>query len=969
MTAPVLIVDDSLTVRADLEDAFEEHRIATIACATLAEARAVMASQPVGLMILDVMLPDGDGIDLLREVRATEAGATLPVLVLSSEAQVSHRIRGMLTGSNDYVGKPYDRDRLVARAMQLLELAGAPSDAAPLVQVIDDSLTYREQLGALLREQGYQVALAHTGEEGLRAMALRRPAALVVDRVLPGIDGAGVVRRLRLDPALRTVPCILLTGADEVGAELHALEAGADAFVRKDGDAGMLLARLAAVLRNVDGGGKPMAPQAGQRILAVDDSRTYLFELAEVLGDEGYDMILAESGEQALALLKVQKVDCVLLDRLMPGLSGTDTCYRLKGDPATRDIPLIMLTAMEDRAAMIEGLSTGADDYVLKSSDFDVLKARVRAQLRRKQFEDESRRIRAELMGKELEAAEMRAARALAESRAALLTELEQKNRDLQQAVQALEAGQREVAEKNRQLEQANRLKSEFLSNMSHELRTPLNAIIGFSDLMARGVTGELSAKQQTCVGHVLASGRHLLGLINDILDLSKVEAGKMDLALEPVDANTVLRACLSIVQDSAARRGIGLEFLPCALLGQIQVDLRKFRQMAYNLLSNAVKFSHDGGRVTLSLHRVRRADVGYGEDGEWTSRLLPLPAGAEPDFLEVRVRDGGDGIAAADLQALFETFSQLDSSSSRQHEGSGLGLALVSRLAELHGGTVGVTSARGLGAQFSLWLPLRLEAQAAAPDPASRRVLVIEDDEHAAELLQLHLESIGFAVSHARDAATALAMARSEVPDLITLDLLLPDASGWAVLDEIKSNPRLESVPVVIVSILAEEMKACVLGAAQLLQKPVSHQSLRDAVYALGLGNDDALAPTVVIVDDAPTCVRLHNDLAALNYKVQCYADGASALAALPALRPDLLIIGLVLADISGFEVIAALRHGAAAEVPILVLSDRSVSEDDKRRLSGQVLRIMEKDSFSRRQFLFEVGRALQQRAGEPRP
>ncbi|WP_161627420.1 response regulator, partial [Pseudogulbenkiania ferrooxidans] len=201
---------------------------AAIACASLAEARAAMARQAVGLMVLDVMLPDGDGIDLLREVRATAEGASLPVLVLSSEAQVSDRIRGMLTGSNDYVGKPYDRDRLVARAVQLLEAAGTPVDAAPLVQVIDDSLTYREQLASLLREQGYQVALAHSGEEGLRAMASRRPAALLVDRMLPGIDGAAVVRKLRLDPALRTVPCILLTGADEEGAELYALDAGAD---------------------------------------------------------------------------------------------------------------------------------------------------------------------------------------------------------------------------------------------------------------------------------------------------------------------------------------------------------------------------------------------------------------------------------------------------------------------------------------------------------------------------------------------------------------------------------------------------------------------------------------------------------------------------------------------------------------------------------------------------------------------
>ncbi|WP_161627421.1 response regulator, partial [Pseudogulbenkiania ferrooxidans] len=705
-------------------------------------------------------------------------------------------------------------------------------------------------------------------------------------------------------------------------------------------------ARLAAVLRNVDGASGMAPQQAGRRILAVDDSVTYLHQLAEVLGDEGYDMILAESGEQALELLKVQIVDCVLLDRLMPGLSGTETCSRLKGDPATRDIPLIMLTAMEDRAEMIEGLSTGADDYVLKSSEFDVLKARVRAQLRRKQFEDESRRIRAELMDKKLEAAEVRAARALAESRAILLAELEQKNRDL---------------------EQASRLKSEFLSNMSHELRTPLNAIIGFSDLLSRGVIGPLSPKQSTCVGHVLASGRHLLGLINDILDLSKVEAGKMELALEPIDANAVLRGCLSIVQDSAARRGIGLEFLPCEPLQPVRVDLRKFRQMTYNLLSNAVKFSLDGGRVVLSLHRARRCDIGYGEDEIWASRLLPLPEGPDQEFLEVRVRDSGNGIAAADLPALFQTFSQLDSSSSRQHEGSGLGLALVSRLAELHGGTVGVSSAPGLGAQFSIWLPLRSDAQAPPPTGSARRVLVIEDNAQAAELLQVHLESIGFAVSIAGDAGTALAMARSEVPDLITLDLLLPDASGWVVLDEIKSNPRLESVPVVIVSIVAEEMKACAMGAAQLLQKPVSYQSLRDAVYALGLGNERALAPTVTIIDDAITCARLSADLAALNYKVQCHTDGAGALAALRDARPDLLIVGLVLSDISGFEVLAALRSPPAADVPVLVLCDGSVSADDRRRLSGQALRIMEKGSFDRRQFLFEVGRALQKSARPP--
>jgi DNA-binding response OmpR family regulator len=390
---------------------------------------------------------------------------------------------------------------------------------------------------------------------------------------------------------------------------------------------------------------------------------------------------------------------------------------------------------------------------------------------------------------------------------------------------------------------------------------------------------------------------------------------------------------------------------------------------MVYNLLSKAVKFSQEGGQVSLSLHRARRAAVAYAAEPGWAGRMLPLPDGACDDFLEVRVRDCGEGIAANDLPLLFQTFRQLDASSSRQHEGSGLGLALVSRLAELHGGTVGLSSAPGLGTQFSIWLPVRDEGTALAPAGAARRVLVIEDDVHAAQLLQVHLESIGFVVSSAHDAASALALARQEAPDLITLDLLLPDASGWAVLDEIKSNPRLESVPVVIVSIVADEMKACVLGAAQLLQKPVSHQSLRDAVYALGLGNDRELAPTVVIIDDAATTARLNADLAALNYKVRCYTDGAAALAAMRGMTADLLIIGLMLSDISGFEVIEAMRaDGAGTQIPILMLSERRIREDDKRRMSGQVLRIMEKGSFNRGQFLFEVGRALQQRAGGQR-
>ncbi len=959
MNARVLIVDDSLTVRADLQEAFAERGIETACCETLAAARAALAQPGIGLLILDVLLPDGDGIDLLRELRA--GGATLPVLVLSTEAQVGDRVRGLATGSSDYVGKPYDRDALLARAASLLGQQPAPGDAAVLL--IDDSLTFREHLAEQLRESGFAVEVAGSGEEGLRSMALRRPAAVVVDGVLPGMDGAEVVRTLRLDAALRGLPCVLLTGSSDERAELRALDSGADAFVRKDEDLDLILARVQAVLRKAaaTARGQHDSLLGAKRILAVDDSPTFLDQLAQTLTGEGYDVVLANSGEEALAMLAVQSVDCILLDRLMPGMNGTDTCRRLKQDPATRDLPLIMLTAAEDRAAMIEGLATGADDYVLKSSEFDVLKARVRAQLRRKQFEDESRHIRAELARQELEAAEMRAARALMESRTELLSQLELRNRELELLVAELREHEREIAEKNRQLEHADRLKSEFLSNMSHELRTPLNAIIGFSDLLAGGIVGTLTPNQQNCINHVATSGKHLLSLINDILDLSKVEAGKMELHLEAVQANEVLESALDIVREAAAKRGIGLSFQDAPGIGQQLLDLRKFKQMVYNLLSNAVKFCRDGGSVRLTARVVGRAELAAGPCPALPTRVLPPPPGPFQQWLEVLVSDDGNGIASADLDVLFQAFRQIDSSMSRNHEGTGLGLSLVSRLAALHGGTVGVSSAPGQGAHFALWLPLRSSRQDVPPAraPDGRRALVVEDDPAAADLLRLQLEGAGFTVTCAANAAGALEQARAARPDLITLDLLLPDSSGWSVLQQLRAEPGLESVPVVVVSILAEEMHSCLLGAAHFLPKPVLNDDLGRALYALGLGTDRQQAPHVMIVDESANSLALRAALAGLNYQVSYYADGPQAMAAAQADAVDLLVLGPMRDEASGMALLDVLRSDMRPPPPVLVLSERQPGASAKPDLP--------QGGLDTRQFLHEVGRALRAREATP--
>ena len=272
------------------------------------------------------------------------------------------------------------------------------------------------------------------------------------------------------------------------------------------------------------------------------------------------------------------------------------------------------------------------------------------------------------------------------------------------------------LVQKNAELEDASRMKSEFLANMSHELRTPLNAIIGFSEVLRDGLMGDLTEKQRGFISDIFGSGKHLLSLINDILDLSKVEAGKMTLDLEPVPVGSMFVNSLSIIREKAASRRIRLDLdLGDEDQGAIQADPRKVKQILYNLLSNAVKFTPEGGRVTLRARHVRRTAVGQAS-GAWTGRYFPFADSAFADFLEIRVTDTGIGIPPDALAQLFRPFSQIDSGLARKFEGTGLGLAMVKLLAELHGGSVAVESAAGEGSCFTVWLPLR------APEDSGRR-------------------------------------------------------------------------------------------------------------------------------------------------------------------------------------------------------------------------------------------------------
>ena len=647
----VLIVDDSLTVRMDLAEAFLAAGFEPRLCSTAREARAAVAEGAVDIVVLDVLLPDGDGIDVLRDLRAAGGIGTAPVLLLSTEAEVKDRVRGLQTGADDYVGKPYDKGYVVAKARELVQARRpAPAGGPATVLVIDDSPTFREELRAALESAGHHVVTAPTGEEGLRLAAASRPAAVLVDGVLPGIDGATVIRKIRLDAALRGTPCLLLTASEGPGSELRAFDAGADAFVRKEEELGVILARLASVMRASPVAGEAPAPSllAPKKILAIDDSPTYLDRLGEVLREEGYDVVLAHSGEEGLELLAVQPVDCILLDLLMPGLGGQETCRRIKAAPVIRDIPLLLLTAVEDRETMIEGLATGADDYISKSAEFDVLKARVSAQLRRRQFEDEARRMRAELFQRELEASESRAAREIAETRAALVSELERKNRELEA----------------------------FSYSVSHDLRAPLRAIDGFSRILADDFAAVLDAKGREHLDRVRAAARRMGELIDDLLHLSRV--GRADMVRSPVDLSAVAR---DVAADLARKDAGRTVEVVVADTSPVSGDSRLLRVVLENLLGNAWKFT---GRVEVPRIEFRAAE----ERGE----------------VVYLVRDNGAGFKQEHAGRLFQPFRRLHHAS--DFPGTGIGLATVYRVVERHGGRVWAESAPGAGATFFFTVP-----------------------------------------------------------------------------------------------------------------------------------------------------------------------------------------------------------------------------------------------------------------------
>ena len=520
-----------------------------------------------------------------------------------------------------------------------------------------------------------------------------------------------------------------------------------------------------------------------------------------------------------------------------------------------------------------------------------------------------------------------------------LYAELQTRNRELSTALDENVRLVHELEEKSKQLEIASRHKSEFLANMSHELRTPLNAIIGFSDVLLEKMFGELNAKQTDYLQDILGSGRHLLALINDILDISKVEAGRMELERTRFALADVLDNGLRMIHERAGRRRLALSLDVDPAIGMIEADERMVKQVVVNLLSNAVKFTPDGGRIDVKAH-LRDGDV-------WVS-----------------VRDTGVGIAPEDQTRIFDEFQQAKHRAAKAEEGTGLGLTLSKKFVELHGGRIWVESEVGVGSMFSFTLPHQQSTPATqvavreAP-PAKRNgptVLLVEDDLHALDLLTLYLTAANFNVAVARDGDEGLAMARRLHPAAITLDIMLPHVDGWDFLAQAKADPDIANIPVIIVSILDERGKGFALGAADYIVKPANRDDLLAALRRLTPAREAVNgAAKVLVIDDDPLAVELVEAvLQPEGYTVLKATGGEVGVALAGQASPQLIIVDLLMPGVDGFAVVERLRADpATAAIPIVILTSKTMTREEKERLNGQISYLARKAEFNRAAFV----------------
>ena len=524
---------------------------------------------------------------------------------------------------------------------------------------------------------------------------------------------------------------------------------------------------------------------------------------------------------------------------------------------------------------------------------------------------------------------------------------MEQRNLELGQASMHL-------AQAKAEAEAANESKSLFLANMSHELRTPLNAIIGYSELLVEEAQDAGDEAMVPDLKKIHTAGKHLLGLINEVLDLSKIEAGKMEVYVEDFDVAALVEGVVGTVKPLTDKKGNTL-IVDAEDLGHMRSDLTKVRQMLFNLLSNASKFTEQG-EIRLLARRE------HADDGNW---------------MVFAVEDTGIGMSAEQQARVFQPFSQADASTTRKYGGTGLGLAITRNFAEMLGGSIALRSEVGVGTTFTLRLPAEVEPVEAGEDgegaaavapvaPGAGQaageprelVLVIDDEPVACEMFTRMLAREGVPCRAALDGESGVQLARELRPDLILLDVLMPSVDGWAVLSQLKSDPELADIPVIMVSVTENQAMGVALGASDFLVKPVDREQL---VKALDRHMQRSGERTILVVeDDATTRSMLRRTLERQGWSVAEAGNGTEGLERVRASRPALVLLDLMMPGMDGFAFLDALREQGDGSLPVVVLTAKELTRAEQERLSGHVRNVIEKGRYTQAQLEDEVRRAL---------
>lgn len=516
-----------------------------------------------------------------------------------------------------------------------------------------------------------------------------------------------------------------------------------------------------------------------------------------------------------------------------------------------------------------------------------------------------------------------------------------------------------EIELKNKQLDEASKMKSEFLANMSHELRTPLNAILGFSEAMRDNMFGDVNEKQEDGLGVIYESGEHLLSLINDILDLSKIEAGKMELDCTNFNLNDLVDRSISIIKEKANKHNIHLTLDLDAQMGEMSADERKIKQILFNILSNATKFTPDNGTITVKT----KLQLNVMPTCSASTTLLQ-----RRDYISIAISDTGIGIAERDLDRLFTPFEQLDGSFSKKYQGTGLGLAMVKRLAELHHGGVNVESILGEGSCFTVWLPVENMSFSIEQEGSllhgvqhKKKVLVMNRDDRDAAIIRTILEDSDIEIYRTSQI--------SEIDSKVSqykIDAVLAEV-GDRELDQIQQcqsfkDPNKE-VPLILVQMGNLDLAGIAIKPKGIVNKPINKNSLLQAVISAGIPIDKPLMKdySVLIVDDDPNSVELIGTyLQGVNLDLKKAYSGEQAITHLKHTTPDLIILDLMMPGVTGFDVVAYMQTNRLHHVPVVIVTAKIITENDIGLLSGKVRDIIEKFNIDQQGFVSYIDNLL---------